>query len=104
MSGSPTSCCASRPAAIGLTVMVLATRVGEARCKRHHPQDEGERAAGDAEIDAGEPLRRAEAREHRQAAGQRPAITNAAAPAAHADGEEARARSSAAMKGREKTL
>src|SRR6185369_16884391 len=31
--GSPTSCWASRAAAIGLTVMVLATRVGEARCR-----------------------------------------------------------------------
>src|SRR5262249_59477949 len=29
--GSPTSWVASKPAAIGLTVMVLATRVGEAR-------------------------------------------------------------------------
>ena len=30
--GSPTSWCASKAAAIGFTVMVLATRVGEARC------------------------------------------------------------------------
>src|SRR5262249_13663108 len=33
VTGSPTSCWASRAAAMGLTVMVLATRVGDARCR-----------------------------------------------------------------------
>ncbi len=57
--GSPTNCVASSPAASGLTVMVLATRVGDASFQRQHPQNERQRAAGNAEINPGDPLRRA---------------------------------------------
>jgi hypothetical protein len=51
---SPTNWVASSPAAIGLTVIVFATRVGVALSRAN--QNERERAAAYAEIDAGQPL------------------------------------------------
>ncbi|WP_225125125.1 hypothetical protein [Bradyrhizobium sp. IC3123] len=54
-----------------MTVIVLATLVGVAR-QRHDPEDEGERAAADAEINAGNPLRRREALERCKAALHQP--------------------------------
>ena len=60
--GSPTSCVASSAGGDRID----RHGVGDARrrraLQRHHPEDEGQRAAADAEIDAGDPLRRAEAR------------------------------------------
>ena len=49
--------------------------------QRHHPKDEGQRAAADAEINAGNPLRGVEAAERRDASGQGPTKISAAAPA-----------------------
>ena len=55
---------------MGFTAMVLATRVGLARCNARTPDDERQRAAADAEPGTGDPLRRAEAAQHGELIGQ----------------------------------
>ena len=65
--GSPTSGLASRAAAIGLTVIVLANARRRRPLQRHHPQNERQGAAACAEVDAGEPLRCGEACQYRGA-------------------------------------
>ena len=58
--------------------------------QRHHPEDEGERAAADAEIDAGNPLRRREVIERRKATLHEPRQHQHGGARAHADGEKAK--------------
>ena len=57
--------------------------------QRHHPENEGERATRDPEIDCGDPLRRAEARQHREPAGRDARDDQRGSAAAHADAEKA---------------
>ena len=60
--------------------MVLATRVGLA-CLRVDPEEEGERAAGDREVERGDPGAGAERRDLRAPPESALATTSAAAPA-----------------------